>query len=492
MTGQNDNETPRSNTLLWRIIGRFWSGKQDSITYKRIFNLTWPAFIELLLASMFGLVDTAMVGRLSPAAISGVGITNQPINLLIAIFAAVNVGTTTLVSWSVGAGDKKRSAFVARQAILLNFVMSIVMMLIGLWGAPSIMAFMSKDEIAVGHGVVYMRLICYSLPFQAVTMSITAAMRGCGQTRIPMFYNVSANFIDIFLNYGMIYGKFGFPAMGVAGAALSTTIVRIGACVAAVCILIFWKDSPVRLKLRESWLPCFRTIKDLFAIGLPAAGEQFVIQSGLMMYARIITSLGTNAHAAHQTAASINGLAWSISQAFSVCTSALVGQSVGANDYEQARKYTLFTRRLARVFTAVVAVLFIIFAEPMVSLFTPDKEVIRLAVPIFWIVAIVQFIQSQMMCTAGALRGAGDTMYPLYSSILGIWIFRIALAYIFVNWFHWGLNGAWFSFLIDQFIRGLFIGKRFNSNKWMEMKAKKERKRQAVDDADADMDVAAM
>jgi len=488
--GSNDSKqesVPRPGAALRRIVKRFWNGEEDSATYKRIFHLTWPAFIELLLAAMFGLVDTAMVGRLSPAAISGVGITNQPINLLIGVFAAVNVGTTTLVSWNIGAGNNKKAGFVGRQAILLNFVLSLVMMTIGVLATPAIMEFMSNDPIAVEHGKVYMRIICWSLPFQAVTMSITAAMRGCGQTRIPMFYNVAANFIDIFLNYGMIYGAFGFPAMGVAGAAWSTTIVRIGACIAAVCILFFWKESPVRLRLRDNWLPHFATMKDLFAIGLPAAGEQFVIQTGLMMYQKIITGLGTNAHAAHQTAAGINGMAWSISQAFSVCTSALVGQCVGGNDYDQAERYARFTRRLARLFTAVVAVLFIIFARPLVGLFTNEEAVITIAIPVFWIVAIVQYVQSSLMSTSGALRGAGDTMYPLYASIFGIWIFRIALAYLFVNVFRWGLNGAWFSFFIDMCIRSYIIKRRFDSGKWRDMKNKKN----GIDD-DMDADAAVM
>jgi len=461
-------------TWFGRIKRRIWNGEQDATTYKKIFGMTWPAFIELFLASMFGVVDFAMVGHLKDtAAMSGIGITSQPFNLLIAVLAAINVGTTTLVSWSFGAGQRKRMSFVARQAVLFSCVMGLGLMAVGLLGNRPIMGFMSPDANAVEYGVVYMRIMCWGLPFQAVTMCINAALRGCGQTRIPMFYNVGANLVDVFLNYVMVYGKFGFPAMGVAGAALSTSIVRAMACVAAVAILIFWKNSPVHLRVRESWKPDWKTIKEMISIGLPAAGEQIVLQTGLMMYQKIIAGLGTAEHAAHQVACHINGLAWSISQAFSVCTNALVGHCIGADDPDTAVRYTIFSRRMARLATGVAAVLFVIFAGPMVSIFAPVQEVIDIAIPVIWIVAIVQYVQSALMCTAGALRGAGDTMYPLYASLLGVWVFRIAIAYFLAVVMGWGLVGAWCAFVIDQVVRGVFIKRRFDSGKWRDLKKKK-------------------
>ena len=465
----------KSGMLFEWFKRRYWNGKEDKATYKRIFHMTWPAFIELFLASLFGVIDLAMVGNLEePAAqVAGVGITGQPFNLLIAIFAAVNVGTTALVSWSYGAGERKRMSFVAWQAILFNGALGVVMMVIGLLLNRPVLGLMSPYEDVVGYGVIYMRIICWGLPFQAITMCVNAALRGCGQTRIPMFYNVGSNLIDVFLNYAMVYGKFGFPAMGIAGAALSTSIVRAMACIAALSVLIFWKNSPIRIRLREHWKPDLKTMKEMIMIGLPAAGEQFVMQTGLMLYQIVIAQLGKYAQSAHQVACSINGMAWSISQAFSVCTSALVGQSLGANDPEQARRYTLFTRRLARVFTAVAAVLFIIFARPLAYLFIRDKTVVDIAVPVLWVVAAVQYVQSALMCTSGALRGAGDTMYPLYASLLGIWCFRLIVAYVFVMYFHWGLVGAWCAFFGDQVIRSVFINRRFKSGKWLEVRKKK-------------------
>ena len=495
-----ENGSPQRQSLFKRITGRFWKGEEDSVTYKKIIGITWPAFIELLLASMFGMIDLAMVGRLDdPAAISGIGLTGQPVNLLIAVFAAVNVGTTTLVSWGYGAGERKRTSFITKQAILLNCLLGLVSMTLGLLGNAGIINFMMNTETAqdpiqaaraVEHGIVYMRIMCWGLPFQAITMCITAALRGCGQSRIPMVYNVSANLANVVMNYIMIYGKFGFPAMGVAGAALSTSISRALACAAAVLVVVFWKDSPVHLRIKESWRPCFKTMKEMVTIGLPAAGEQFVIQTGLMMYQKIITTLGVDSHAAHQVAASINGMVWSIAQAFAVCTSALVGQSIGAEDTDAATRYCLFARRLARLSTAVVSVLFVVFARPLVSVFTPSESVIEIAIPVLFVLAVTEFIQSNLMSTTGALRGAGDTMYPLYASIIGIWGFRLALAWVFVNVFHWGLVGAWCSYLIDQFVRDLFIQRRFRSGKWRFMR-KKPRLAAAADD-DIDIDAGAI
>ena len=481
----NDGGKRPKGTWFGRIKKRFWDGERDGKIYNEIFRMTWPAFIELFLASMFGVIDFAMVGHMGntealkdiniTAAMSGIGITSQPFNILIAVLAAINVGTTTLISWSFGAGKRKEMSFVARQAVLFSSIVGLALMGIGILGNRSIMNFMSPDAEAVEFGITYMRIMCWGLPFQAVTMCINAALRGCGQTRIPMFYNVGANLLDVFLNYAMVYGKFGFAAMGVEGAALSTSIVRALACIAALLILIFWKNSPIRLRVRESWKPDWKIMKQMVTIGLPAAGEQLVLQTGLMMYQKIIAALGTAEHSAHQVACNVNGMAWSISQAFSVCTNALVGHSIGADDPGQAVRYTVLARRMARVSTAVVAVLFVIFARPLVTMFTPEPDVIKFAIPIIWIVALIQYVQSALMCTAGALRGAGDTMYPLYASLLGVWVFRIAIAYFLADpkYMNWGLVGAWCAFVIDQVVRGVFINMRFKSGKWRDLKKKK-------------------
>jgi len=459
------------------IIAAFFTSFTDPKgrdTYKKVGAITFPAFAELFLISVKGIIDMLMVSRLSIAAIAGVGITNQPFFLLIAIFNAMNVGTTTLVSWNIGKGDRAKASTIARQAIIFNFVLGGAMSALGYFGARHFMPLMIDDPQVVAYAVMYLEIVCLGLAFNAVTMGITAALRGAGETKIPMYYNLAANLLHLFLNWVLIFGNLGAPRLEVMGAAISTSVARTFACFVAIGVLMFWKRSPIRIKLRQSWKLHTKTIKDIFAIGMPSAGEQFVIQTGLLVFTRIVATLEVQAFAAHQIAININMLAFSISQAFAISNTALVGRAVGADDYPLAERYTIYARRLARIFTAAVTINFIIWASRLLGIYTDDPVVIAYGIPVFYFMAATQYIQSSQMCTAGALRGSGDTMYPFYASIVGIWGLRLALAALFVFVFGWGVWGAWAAFFIDQSGRSFVVKRRFNSGKWKEMKAVRE------------------
>jgi len=443
-------------------------------TYKRIGAITFPAFIELFLISLKGIVDMLMVSRISIAAIAGVGLTNQPFFLLIAIFNAINVGTTTLVSWNIGKGDKAKASAITRQAIIFNFVLGGVLSALGFFGAQYFMPLMIDDAQVAAYATRYLEIICLGLAFNAVAMGITAALRGAGETKIPMIYNLCGNGLHIILNYMLIFGNLGMPRLEVTGAAISTTLARTFTALIAIGVLVFWKRSPLRIKLRDSWRLNTKTVKDIFAIGMPSAGEQFVIQSGLLVFTRIIASLGAQAVAAHHIAININMIAFSVSQAFSISNTALVGRACGADDYPLAERYTIFARRLARIITAVITVNFIIWAGHIIGLYTYDPIVIAYGIPVFYFMAATQYVQSSQMCTAGALRGSGDAMYPFYASIVGIWGLRIALAALFIFVLGWGVWGAWAAFFIDQSGRSIVVKRRFSSGKWKEMKAVRE------------------
>lgn len=462
--------------------------KQFRPLYKRILLLTGPAFVELLLTSLFGMVDMVMVGNLDATTsgdISSVGITNQPFFLLISFFAAVNVGTTTLVAWRVGSGKSKEASGILSQSLLINTVLSIILGAVGILFAAPVMNFMSSDARVATQAAEYFQIICAGLPFMAINLAVTAALRGAGQTKIPMFYNLIANAANVFMNYVLIFGHFGFPRMGVAGAALATTISRVMSCVMALLYVFLSKNSAVRLGFKNYWKPKLETVKLLFSIGLPSSLEQLALQSGLLLFQYIVARLGNDTYDAHQIAISVNSLAFSVSNAFSVSTTTMVGQAVGADDYGLAEQYVRFTRRIARIITFTMAIFLVIFARQICGIYTKVPAVIDLAMPAFFIMALVQFVQSSQMCTAGALRGAGDTMYPFYSSLFGIWVLRLPLALLLcylLEPYGLGLLGAWGSFFADQCLRNVIIKRRFTKGKWKTIKAKKESKRLAMAD----------
>lgn len=434
--------------------------------WKKIITITAPAFIELVMSTLFEMVDMIMVGGLGPAAIAAVGLTRQPFMLLLAIFAAVNIGTTTLVAWNVGGGNLDEARSVTRQIIGVNLLLGILMSAVGLCSARPIVRFMGAGPDTMETAVDYFRIVAGGLLFQAMTMGISAALRGAGETRIPMLYNVGCNLLNVFGNYVLIYGKFGFPRLEVAGAALSTTCARFLACTAGLCVLYFSRHTKIPLRFKDDYRLYPQTIKKVFSIGMPAALEQFVLQSGLMMFARTVSGLGTLSFAAHQIGININGLSFAPSMAFSIASTTLVGQSLGADEVPKAEKYAHTVHKMAVAVASFVGLMFILFSHSFARLYTSDLTVAAMAGTILKIFALSLPAQSTQLSLAGALRGAGDTVYPLIASALGIWIFRVVVAYIFVHVFHWGLIGAWVAFVLDQYTRSIVIFLRFRSGEW--------------------------
>jgi len=429
-------------------------------------SITWPAFVELVMSTLFGMVDMIMVGKLSSAAIAAVGLTNQPFMLLLAIFSAVNVGTSTLVAWNIGAGNKEKASFVARQIVVINTILGIIMSTVGLVFSRQIVIFMGAEADTIKDATIYFQIVSAGLVFQAINLGITAALRGAGETKIPMFYNIGSNLLNILGNYILIYGKFGMPKMGVAGAALSTTISRWAACFIALGIVYFSNLSVISIERKGIFKFDVDIIKQVFSIGLPSAMEQFVLQSGLMLFARTVSGLGTVKFAAHQIGLNICGLTFSPSMAFGVAATTLVGQSLGAKDEEKAKKYADMIHHMAILVACIMGGVFILFSYQLALLYTDDITVAAAASVILKIMALAQPGQSTQLSVAGVLRGAGDTMYPLYASIFGIWIFRVFVAYIFVNVFHWGLIGAWVALVFDQYTRAAIVYFRYRSGKW--------------------------
>ncbi len=434
--------------------------------WKEIMVITLPAFIELVMSTLFGMVDMVMVGRLGPAAITAVGLTNQPFMLLLSVFAAVNIGTTTLVAWQIGARKPEEAQAVTRQTLLISLVLGTVVSGIGILLAPAVVRFMGAGPDTFADATAYFQIVAAGLVFQVMSMGITAALRGAGETKIPMIYNVGSNFINVFGNYVLIYGKLGFPRWGVAGAAVSTSLSRLLACLAGLYVLYYSRHSVIHLKLKAEYRLHRPTVQRIFTIGLPAALEQFILHSGLMFFAKTVSTLGTLKFAAHQIGVNISGLSFAPSMAFAVASTTLVGQSLGAEKEEQAENYALIVHKIALVVAVLNALLFILFSYPMARVYTSDPVVAAAAGMVLKILALALPGQSTQFSLAGALRGAGDTMYPLYASTLGIWLFRVVVAYIFVRIFHWGLVGAWVAFVMDQYTRSAVIYLRFRSGKW--------------------------
>ena len=434
-----------------------------------IFHIVWPVFIEVLLGSLFGMVDMMMVGRISEhaaQAVSAVGMTNQPVFLGLSFVQALNVGGTAIIARYYGAKKYKNISLVLKHVMLLamlGFVIPISVLMILL--APDVLAFLGADSSVIEVGSGYFRVIMIGFVFQSFSFTMTAALRGIGETKIPMRNNVIANSLNVLGNAVLIYGLFGFPVLGVTGAAISTALSNVIA-MSLNLRYVLSKKSVLYLDFKEKFEFRFEMMKDLIRIGLPTALEQLALRVGIISFLNIVSGLGTNIYAAHQISLNILNLTYSPAQAFGITASTLMGQSLGAKNEQLARMYTRMCQRIGFVI-AIGMSLFIFFGSKILAEFySTDTEIIRNTMIALTIVAFVQPFQSHQLITSGALRGAGDTVWPLIAIFVGSVLIRVSLGYVFVNMIGLGLAGAWYAVFIDQFIRWLIILFRFKSGKW--------------------------
>ena len=434
-----------------------------------IFHIVWPVFIEVLLGSLFGMIDMMMVGRISEhaaQAVSAVGMTNQPVFLGLSFVQALNVGGTAIIARYYGAKKYKNISLVLKHVMLLamlGFVLPISVLMILL--APYVLSFLGADVSVIEVGSAYFRVIMLGFIFQSFSFTMTAALRGIGETKIPMRNNLIANSLNVLGNAVLIYGLFGFPVLGVTGAAISTALSNVIA-MSLNLRYVLSKKSVLYLDFKEKFEFRFEMMKDLIRIGLPTALEQLALRVGIISFLNIVSGLGTNVYAAHQISLNILNLTYSPAQAFGITASTLMGQSLGAKNEQLARMYTRMCQRIGFVI-AIGMSLFIFFgSKTLAEFYSTEPEIIRNTMIALTIVAFVQPFQSHQLITSGALRGAGDTVWPLIAIFVGSIVIRVSLGYIFVNIIGLGLAGAWYAVFIDQFIRWLIILFRFKSGKW--------------------------
>ena len=434
-----------------------------------IFHIVWPVFIEVLLGSLFGMVDMMMVGRISEhaaQAVSAVGMTNQPVFLGLSFVQALNVGGTAIIARYYGAKKYKNISLVLKHVMLLamlGFVLPISVLMIVL--APYVLSFLGADSSVIEVGSGYFRVIMLGFIFQSFSFTMTAALRGIGETKIPMRNNLIANSLNVLGNAVLIYGLFGFPVLGVTGAAISTALSNVIA-MSLNLRYVLSKKSVLYLDFKEKFEFRFEMMKDLIRIGLPTALEQLALRVGIISFLNIVSGLGTNVYAAHQISLNILNLTYSPAQAFGITASTLMGQSLGAKNEQLARMYTRMCQRIGFVI-AIGMSLFIFFgSQTLAEFYSTNPEIIQNTMIALTIVAFVQPFQSHQLITSGALRGAGDTVWPLIAIFVGSILIRVSLGYIFVNMIGLGLAGAWYAVFIDQFIRWLIILFRFKSGKW--------------------------
>ena len=434
-------------------------------------NMAWPAMLESFFTAFAGLVDSLMVSSLGSYAVAAVGLTTQPKFLGLAFFIAANVSISALVARRKGEDRREEANRIFATFLVFILIMAVLFSILLVIFADPVIRFCGSEEATHDSAVLYFRIIMGGMIFNVVQMGVNSAQRGAGNTRITMRTNLVSNTVNIIANYLLIQGHFGFPALGIRGAALATVLGTVVASIMRVAS-VWKKDTFVSIPLiiGQRIRPGLEALKNIVRVGYSVFAEQVLMRIGFMLTALMAADQGTNAMAAHQVGMNIMGLSFSFGDGLQATAVALIGYSLGAKQPEQAKKYGRTCRMIGGVISVILAAVYYFGARLLMGLFFREPEIVAIGVSIMHVIIFVVVLQIAQVIYMGCLRGAGDTLYTAIASTVSVTVMRTLGSWLFGYVLGMGIVGIWFGVVADQLSRFLFATIRFRQGKWINIK----------------------
>ena len=461
------NTTKRPDTLWSELIEAVRGSHQDYTTgglNRAILLLAVPMVLEMVLESLFAVVDVFWVGRLGADAVATVGLTESMLSLVFAVGMGLSLSTTAMVARRTGEKDAEGAADAAVQAILLGFAVSILIGIPCFFFAPNLLRLMGASDAIISVGTGYAR-IALGGSFAVLLLFLNNAIfRGVGDAAIAMRLLWISNILNLILDPCLIFGVGPFPRMGVTGAALATFSGRsIGVMYQFYRLL---KGTERIRILRRQIRVHFEVLWRLLRVSLTGILQFAIAHTSWIGLVRIVSVFGAAALAGYTIAIRIVIFVILPSWGLSNAAATLVGQNLGAREPERAEAAVWRTGVYNMIFLGSVGVLFIFFAEPVVRLFTNDPAVVRLGAASLRIVSYGNLGYAFFMVMMQAFNGAGDTITPTIVNLFGFWLFEIPLAYFLAMPLHMRSNGVYFSIAIAESAMAVASAILFKRGKW--------------------------
>ena len=429
-----------------------------------IWELALPSILGNLSYTVVGMVQTKFIADLGAEGLAAVGAGQRIFFAMQAILMAVSAGTTALVARAWGAGDYREASRVTMASLVLGGVIALFIAVLGIVFATPVASVFGLDQVTLEMASLNIRwLSAFNVVFAAMFI-LSAALRASGDAWTPLWMSVGVNIMNIPLLYAFIYGRWGMPEMGVAGASIAAGIsFSIGVGV----LMLMWIKQKFRVKhVASGWWRRAR-LKQLLDIGYPAALEQGVFQIGFFIFLMLIGNYyGTEAFAAYNIGVNLLAVCMTVGFGFSIAGSTLVGQHLGANDYAGATRRGWLALLFAIISMGSLGLLVIIFAQELATYFLGDAELtIAYTVQFIYILGASMPLMAVEFTIGGALRGAGDTRFPLRATIVGLIVMRCGLAFLAV-YLALPVVYVYAALVGDYLVKGAMLLWRFERGKW--------------------------
>lgn len=430
-----------------------------SLKENKILALAIPATIENILQTAVGFIDALMISKIGLVAVTAVGIANTILNVYLALFIALGVGTSALIAQKIGAKREPEAQIITNQSVLLTVVISLLLALVSvLFGSPLLRIMGASDQI-LQESLTFFVIVGGGALFMGLMTIFGSILRATGDTKSPMKVSVVVNIGNIVIDYILIFGLGPIPALGVLGTAIGTVLSRV-----LGCWLLYRKVQLSKSPLDWPTLFVSSNYRPLVNLSIPATLERLVMRLGQVLYFGLIVSISAKTFAAHSIAGNIESFTYMPAYGLTTAATTLVGNAIGARDPQQAKRYGFTAAKYGVIFMSLLGVILFFGAPLFASLFTKDQEALRQIVIALRIDAFAQPGLAISLITTGALQGMGDTKSPLYSTAFGMWGIRVVGVIVFSKYLGLGIAGIWLSIAIDLYLRSLFLVYKFNHN----------------------------
>lgn len=431
---------------------------------RQLLRLTLPVFVEVALVMLVGMVDTFMLSSCGDGAVAAVGLDNQLVMLVFLVYQFVSIGVGIVCAQYHGAGLRQRLVQVVGIALLFNAVVGLAASAFLYVKAEAVLRAMGLREELLPQGAAYLRITGALSFFQAIGFAFSSSLRSVDRVKAPMIVTAIANVINALGNYLLIFGHWGCPALGVAGAAWATAGSRIVSCVlmGAIHTKVHIRRFPIAWFVPFPW----REFRNLFKIGLPAMGEELSYCLSQVAITFFINRISTDALTTRTYAVYLIMFVYLFCISITQGGDILVGHLVGRKRYRPAYLLGNYLLRSSLLITLPASVLLALAGPHLFGLLTENPEIIRLGTIILWVDCTLELGRVRNIFACSTLRAVGDPVYPFVVGLVFQWGVAVLIAWIFAIPFGWGLVGAWVAFSLDENLRGIVLMRRWHSLGW--------------------------
>ena len=434
-----------------------------------VLRLAIPTVGEQILNMMVSMANTYMVGHMGSATLTAVGLGTQVVMLASSFFTAVATANTALVARSVGSGNRDRASDALGQSVLLGLLLGLVATILGAALASNAMVWLRAPVDVLPLGRDYLAINSLSYVLMSLMFIGNAALRGAGDTRTPLGIMAVVNIINVLVTYACMEGWGPLEPLGVKSPALGATIGRsVGGLI--VLALLLRGRAGLKLRLSSVVRPNWPQLRSIVSIGMPTGIEQVIMRVGQAVFSSLVAGLGIAAYAAHQITITSLSASYMPGFAFGGAATTLVGQHLGAQDSERAKQASHEAWKMAAGFMAIAGLTMFVLAPQAVGLFIDEPAVIQMGTTCLRILGIVQPVLAGMFVFSGALKGAGDTRWPMLITGGNIWLVRLPLGRLLALALGLGLTGIWITMAVDLSVRAFLFWARFRTGRWQKIR----------------------